>query len=217
MSEIITTLHEKGTPENEIYPNIKGENIPDNAVTTPKVYNNAITSAKIQDGAITTSKIDDGAVTTAKIVNNAITTNKINDGAITTSKIDDGAVNTAKMANNSITQVKLQNGIINADKMAFHLYEHVYICYDSVVHIQYIIKFNSTTEPFTTAIDLFYYLNDTYGVNAPVAIQTNTIDLTDIFGYVNDSQNIEFTDTNDETFNSNVANVSITSYSQTLF
>ena len=87
MSEIITTLHEKGTPANEIYPNIKGENIPDNAITTPKVNNNAITSAKIQDGAIITSKIDDGAVTTTKIVNNAITTNKINDGAVTFDKL----------------------------------------------------------------------------------------------------------------------------------
>lgn len=78
MSEIITTLHEKGNPSNEIYPNIKGENIPDNAITTLKVSDNAITNEKINDGAISTSKIQNGAITGNKIPNGTISNTKLN-------------------------------------------------------------------------------------------------------------------------------------------
>lgn len=78
MSEIITTLHEKGNPSNEVYPNIKGENIPNNAITTSKVNDNAITNEKINDGAISTSKIQDGAITDNKIPLNTISNTKLN-------------------------------------------------------------------------------------------------------------------------------------------
>ena len=78
MSEIITTLHEKGNPENAVYPNIKGENIPENAITTAKVNDNAITNEKINDGAISTSKIQDGAITDNKIPLNTISNTKLN-------------------------------------------------------------------------------------------------------------------------------------------
>lgn len=78
MSEIITTLHEKGNPSNEVYPNIKGENIPDNSITTAKVNDNAITNEKINDGAISTAKIQDGAITGNKIPNDTISNTKLN-------------------------------------------------------------------------------------------------------------------------------------------
>ena len=78
MSEIITTLHEKGNPSNEVYPNIKGDNIPSNAITTSKVNDNAITNEKINDGAISTSKIQDGAITNNKIPLNTISNTKLN-------------------------------------------------------------------------------------------------------------------------------------------
>lgn len=78
MSEIITTLHEKGNPEKAVYPNIKGDNIPSNAITTSKVNDNAITNEKINDGAISTSKIQDGAITGNKIPNNTIPNTKLN-------------------------------------------------------------------------------------------------------------------------------------------
>ena len=90
MSDIITTLHEKGNPSNEVYPNIKGENIPDNAITTLKVNNNAITNEKINDGAISTAKIQDGAITTNKISNGSVTSQKINDGSISIEKLSFG-------------------------------------------------------------------------------------------------------------------------------
>ena len=78
MGEIITTLHEKGNPSNEVYPNIKGENIPNSAITTSKVNDNAITNEKINDGAISTSKIQDGAITGNKIPLNTISNTKLN-------------------------------------------------------------------------------------------------------------------------------------------
>lgn len=78
MSDIITTLHEKGNPENAVYPNIKGENIPENAITTAKVNDNAITNEKINDGAISTAKIQDGAITGNKIPLNTISNTKLN-------------------------------------------------------------------------------------------------------------------------------------------
>lgn len=177
MSDIITTLHEKGNPENAVYPNIKGENIPENAITTAKVNDNAITNEKINDGAISTSKIQDGS----------ITNNKIGIGAV--------------------------SGI----NLNFGIFEHIYECTDSVQHISYIIRFMSAHQPFNDAVELFDYLYTYYGVGAPVAIQKNTNDLTDIFGYINDENNIEFTDTNDETFNSNYSNVTFADYSKSLY
>ena len=82
MSEIITTLHEKGNPSNEVYPNIKAGNIPNNAITSAKIYNNAITNEKINDGAISTSKIQDGAISTSKIQDGSITDTKIANGLL---------------------------------------------------------------------------------------------------------------------------------------
>ena len=78
MSDIITTLHEKGNPSNQVYPNIKGDNIPNNAITTSKVNDNAITNEKINDGAISTAKIQDGAITDNKIPLNTISNTKLN-------------------------------------------------------------------------------------------------------------------------------------------
>lgn len=217
MSDLIKTLQSKANPTDNVYPNIKGENIPDNAVTTPKLNNNAVTTQKINDGAITTAKITDGAVTTSKINSNAVTSGKIATGAVTNTKIDDGAVTSGKIAVGAVSTAKIADGAVTTSKMDFHLYEHVYLCSDSVYHIRYIIRFVSSAEPFPNADELFEFLYNTYGVNAPVAIQTNPTNLSDIFGYVNDSMNLEFTDTNDETYNSYFSNVTFTSYSQTLF
>ena len=117
MSEIITTLHEKGTPLNEVYPNIKSDNIPENAVTTPKILNSAVTSDKINNGAITTDKINDSAVTTSKINNNAIVTSKISNDAITTDKINDNAVTSVKINDSAVTSDKINNGAVTSSKI----------------------------------------------------------------------------------------------------
>ena len=164
--------------------------------TSVEVYPN-IERTNIPDGAINTAKLENNAVTTAKINNDAVTTAKINDGAITNDKI-------------GISEVHPIN-------LNFGIFEHIYDCTDSLQHIHYIIRFISTQQPFDDAVELFDYLYTYYGVGSPVAIQKNTNNLSDIFGYVNDDSNIEFTDTNDETYNSNYSNVTFTNYSKSLF
>ena len=61
------TLREKDNPTNDVYPNIKTQNIPDSGVTTAKIANYAITADKIANANITTSKIQNGAVTLSKL------------------------------------------------------------------------------------------------------------------------------------------------------
>lgn len=70
MSEILQTLRKKNDTSVEVYPNIKSDNIPADAITTAKILDGAITTAKINDGAVTTAKINDGAVTTDKLDDN---------------------------------------------------------------------------------------------------------------------------------------------------
>ena len=187
MSKVYETLKKKNDTSVEVYPNIERTNIPDGAINTAKIEDNSITTNKIVDSAVTTAKINDGAVTTAKVQDSAITNDKIGIGAV------------------------------HSINLNFGIFEHIYECTDSVQHIHYIIRFISSHQPFNDAVDLFDYLYTYYGIGAPVAIQKNTKDLTDIFGYVNDENNIEFTDTNDETFNSNYANVTFANYSKSLF
>lgn len=96
------TLREKDNPSNNVYPNIKAQNIPSSAISASKVASGAITSTKIAVGAVqqshlspnavSTSAVEDGSITSSKIANNAITNAKIANGAITGAKIDPASV-----------------------------------------------------------------------------------------------------------------------------
>ena len=97
MAQVITTLKKKGDISVDIYPNIKAENVP----------NNAIDENKIADNSITTNKIVDASITTNKILDSAVTTNKILDSAVTGSKITDASITNIKIVDNSITKNKL--------------------------------------------------------------------------------------------------------------
>lgn len=77
MSEVITTLHKKGDNTVDVYPNIKSDNIPNDAVTEDKILNGSVTTNKIADDSITEDKILDGAVTTDKIADSSVTFNKL--------------------------------------------------------------------------------------------------------------------------------------------
>lgn len=121
------TLREKDNPSNNVFPNIRAQNIPsgavtsakigtgevyatnlhDDAVTTPKIADGAVTSLKITDGNVTSSKIADGAVTRSKIVNNAVNADKLEDLAVTTSKIESQAVTFTKLKYTRKTAVEL--------------------------------------------------------------------------------------------------------------
>lgn len=131
MSEIITTLHEKGQATNEVYPNIKSDNIPTGAVTTPKIADGAVSTYKLADRCVTTDKIglgvvrteniEDSAVTTAKLMADSVTTLKIADDAITEGKIKNNAVTEDKIKNNAVTEDKIKNNSINSNQIKDHV------------------------------------------------------------------------------------------------
>lgn len=107
MSDKITTLKQKNDTTVNIYPNIKSDNIPSNAVTEAKINLAAVSTAKIVDGAVTTAKIEDYAVTENKLYGLSVSTAKIQDSAVTTAKINDGAITNAKLAAASIDEIKM--------------------------------------------------------------------------------------------------------------
>lgn len=91
-----TDLKKKGTNE-IVYPNIKGQNIPDSAISTAKIATGAVTESKIATGAVTETKIDSLAVSTGKIQNGAITTDKLGALAVTNGKIANSAITKSKL------------------------------------------------------------------------------------------------------------------------
>lgn len=107
MAELIKQLYKKGDDTTLIFPNIKGDNIPSNAITSDKISDGAINENKINNGAVTQNKIADGSVSTAKISNNAITNAKIADGSVTNAKILNNAITNSKIAPNSISYNQL--------------------------------------------------------------------------------------------------------------
>ena len=117
MSDLIKTLHKKGDNTVNVYPNIKSENIPDNAITTAKINNRAVTTDKIDNSAVTNSKLAGSSVTSAKIENGAVTNSKIGAGAITSDKISSEAVTTGKLFNRAVTTDKIENGAVTTNKL----------------------------------------------------------------------------------------------------
>lgn len=80
-------LKKKGTNE-IVYPNIKGQNIPNSAVTASKIATGAVIEEKIASNAVSTAKIADGAITTAKLGALAVTNGKIANSAVTREKLN---------------------------------------------------------------------------------------------------------------------------------
>ena len=113
MSEIITTLHEKGQATNEVYPNIKSDNIPEGAVTTPKIANLSVN----------TSKLDDSSVTTDKIVDKAVTIDKLSEGIQDTINVasrvieDDGTIDTENIY---CDDLHVDNNFVNTSDTDLH-------------------------------------------------------------------------------------------------
>lgn len=81
------TLREKDNPENLVYPNIKGPNIPSSSITSSKIADFNVTESKIAQNAVSTGKIVNGAVTNDKLGNNSVTTAKIQDESVTSEKL----------------------------------------------------------------------------------------------------------------------------------
>lgn len=129
MADIITQLKRQNTPEDNVYPNIKSDNIPDSAILESKIANSAVTSGKIADSAVISNKIADSAVTSGKIANNAVASGKIADSAITS----------AKLANNAVT-----HGKIPVDS------QHPQILNHEQVNYQHLIKLNASGRVYTS-------------------------------------------------------------------
>lgn len=91
MPDIITTL-KTTTNQDNVYPNIKTNNIPDSGVTTQKIADNAVTSNKIPDGSITELKLANYCVDENNIINGAVSERCLDSEAVTNSKIAPGAV-----------------------------------------------------------------------------------------------------------------------------
>lgn len=117
MSNIIDTLHPKGSLSDNLYPNILRDNIPDAAVNTVKIADGSITSAKIGNYEVKSTNLDDDSVSTAKIIDQAVTNSKLTDNAISSSKIRSNAVTTTKIADANVTTAKIADNNVTMDKL----------------------------------------------------------------------------------------------------
>lgn len=128
MADKITTLHPKNDLTTDLYPNIKADNIPSNAIDSSKIDDGSIINSKIGAGAVTSTKIGDGAVTTTKIASDSISNAKIKANAIDTTNIIDKAVTKAKLSTQLQTIIdELNQNYFNTDSLdellsAFNLY-----------------------------------------------------------------------------------------------
>lgn len=135
MADIITTLHPENQAQDNLYPNIKPENIPPQAITGDRLAQGSVTTEKMVDGTVTadklaensvgTNKIIDGSVTTPKILNGAVTGEKLADGIIGTTKLTDGSVTTSKIANANVTGDKIASGAIGIAKLDEYLNNYI--------------------------------------------------------------------------------------------
>lgn len=157
MPDIITTL-KTTTNQDNVYPNIKTNNIPDSGVTTQKIADNAISSNKIQDGAITELKLANYCVDENNIINGAVAERCLDSEAVTTSKIADNAVTHQKLGNNSVYGDK----IYSANRTLWSLY-HDDAEEDFSTFINLLRTLCTRTSPHTKVKCVSFYYDDEHG------------------------------------------------------
>ena len=118
MPDKITTLHPKGDLATNVYPNIKQENIPNDAITTDKIVNSAVTESKIANNSVTENKIANASISSVKIKNNAIENAKIKNLAIDSSKLANNSVTTDKINNDAVTEYKIADESVTNSKLS---------------------------------------------------------------------------------------------------
>lgn len=91
------TLREKDTPTNNVYPNIKAQNIPSSAITASKIASGAVTASKIGNEAVQAQHLSPACVEHNAIALDAVESAQIASNAVTTAKIADDAVTLAKI------------------------------------------------------------------------------------------------------------------------
>ena len=117
MAEIKQDLKLQSDPSTIVRPNIVGDNIPSDAVTTAKILDGAVTTDKLAAGAVTNNKLAQNSVDRDNIVDDAIETTHIVDDAITTQKIVNGAITNPKIATGTIENGKIKNNEIRREKL----------------------------------------------------------------------------------------------------
>ena len=129
MADTITTLHPENNTDENLYPNIKAENIPDNAITTSKIANGSINASKmgynsingtthIINGSITNEKMDINSISTTNLQNGSITNEKMDINSVDSDNIVNNAITTGKIQDQAVTTSKIENGSITNQKMA---------------------------------------------------------------------------------------------------
>lgn len=117
MADIETTLKTR-TNQDNVFPNIRSNNIPSGAVTTLKIADDAVTNAKIANGAISNGKLADSSITTSKIVDSSVTTSKLADGSVTQAKIAPNAIGYAQIEDGAVFGDKIPDESISGSKLA---------------------------------------------------------------------------------------------------
>ncbi len=93
-------------------------NLPDGAVTSPKLASGAVSSQNIADGAITSLQLDVNSVTTPAMLNGSVTAAKLAPQAVTTPALAQGAVTAANLAAQAVTAPALGPGAVTAASLA---------------------------------------------------------------------------------------------------
>ena len=113
MPDIIQTLQLKDDPNTKVFPRIKTEGIPSEAVTSDKLASNSVIASKIADNAIQSRHFAPGAVNNSALSNGSVDTDKLNTDAVTSGKILNGAVTREKLATGAVNLVKTNIKVIN--------------------------------------------------------------------------------------------------------
>ena len=113
MADIIQTLQLKDDPNTKVFPRIKSDGIPSEAVTSDKLASNSVIASKIADNAIQSRHFAPGAVDNYALSDRSVNTDKLDTDAVTSGKILNGSVTRDKVANGAINKAKTNIQVIN--------------------------------------------------------------------------------------------------------
>ncbi|MEJ5079807.1 phage tail protein [Ochrobactrum sp. MYb379] len=97
---------------------IKGTQITDGAISSPKLLAGAVTAGKLDAGAVQAGNIAAGAVTAGTIAASAVSADNLAGNSVTAGAISAGAVNASAIAAGAVIADKIAAGAISAEKLA---------------------------------------------------------------------------------------------------
>ncbi len=96
---------------------LMAENVPDGAITQPKIAAGAVGGAQLAADAVQTANIAAGAVTQPKIAADAVGTTQIAAGAVGNAQIADNAVGTTQIAAGAVGTTQIAAGAVGTDQI----------------------------------------------------------------------------------------------------